>query len=395
MKKRILVNWALPVGVWLAAALIGTTFSYDFRAHIGKPMAWMEIARVYVVAYFIWGAIFTPIVVWLCKRFVIEKRNWSSMIGLHVLFSIVIAGCNALLRAPLHRFVYPSEPPHPHSDLFRNYFLANAYDDMWMYWVVAAFAFGFMYYRKYKEREVQAVQLESQLTKARLEMLKMQLQPHFLFNTLHSVSALMRRDVDSAERVIAQLSDLLRISLESAEQQEITLKKELDFLEGYLDIEQTRFRDRLKVEYYIDSDCLDACVPNMLLQPIAENAVRHGIAPHSKPGVIEISARREGQTLRLSVRDNGKGIGPDGPKRKGVGLANTRERLEQHFPGRYKFELVDVPTGGLAVNVLIPFSTEQAAISEPSLVTKRAVDRPIAMQSAVGNIYDHTSLDRG
>jgi two-component system LytT family sensor kinase len=395
MKKRLLLNWALPVAVWLAAALIGTTFSYDFRVHIGRPMAWLEVARVYFVAYFIWGAIFTPIVVWLCKRFVIEKRNWSSMMGLHVLFSIVVAGCNALIRAPLHRFVYPSEPQHTHSDLFRNYFLANAYDDMWMYWVVAAIAFGFMYYRKYKEREVQAVQLEAQLTRARLEMLKMQLQPHFLFNTLHSVSALMRKDVDGAERVIAQLSDLLRISLESADQQEITLKKELEFLEGYLDIEQTRFRDRLKVEYYIDSDCLDACVPNMLLQPIVENAVRHGIAPHSKPGVIEISARREGHSLRMSVTDNGKGMGADGPKRKGLGLANTRERLQQHFPGRYKLELVDVPTGGLAVNVLIPFSTEQATNSEPNLVTNYIADRPIAQQSAVGNIYDHTSLDRG
>ena len=395
MKKRLLLNWALPVAVWLAAALIGTTFSYDFRVHIGRPMAWLEVARVYFVAYFIWGAIFTPIVVWLCKRFVIEKRNWSSMMGLHVLFSIVVAGSNALIRAPLHRFVYPSEPQHTHSDLFRNYFLANAYDDMWMYWVVAAIAFGFMYYRKYKEREVQAVQLGAQLTKARLEMLKMQLQPHFLFNTLHSVSALMRKDVDGAERVIAQLSDLLRISLESADQQEIPLKKELEFLEGYLDIEQTRFRDRLKVEYYIDSDCLDACVPNMVLQPIVENAVRHGIAPHSKPGVIEISARREGHSLRMSVTDNGKGMGADGPKRKGLGLANTRERLQQHFPGQYKLELVDVPTGGLAVNVLIPFSTEQATNSEPSLVTNYIADRPIAKQSAVGNIYDHTSLDRG
>lgn len=395
MKKRILVNWALPLGIWLVAAVIGTTFSYDFRMHIGKPMPWVEIARVYVVAYFIWGAIFTPVVVWLCKRFMIEKRNWPSMFGLHTLFSIVVAGCNALLRAPLHRFVYPNEPQHTHTDLFRNYFLANAYDDMWMYWVVAAIAFGLMYYRKYKEREMQTIQLESQLTKARLEALKMQLQPHFLFNTLHSVSALMRRDVDSAERVIAQLSDLLRISLESAEQQEITLEKELEFLGRYLDIEQTRFRDRLKVEYYIDADCLDATVPNMLLQPIVENAVRHGIAPHSKPGIIEISARREGNSLRMSVRDNGKGIDPNGPKRKGVGLANTRERLKQHFAERYKFELEDIPSGGLAVNVLIPFTTEQPANSEIGLVTNSAVDRPMVKQSALGEIYDHTSLDRG
>ncbi len=394
MNRRWFVNWVLAILVWLAAAAIGTMFSYDFRVHMGKPVPWTDVARIYFVAYFIWGAVFTPIVVALCKRFFIERRNWAGMVVLHTVFSIAIAACNATLRLPLHRFVYPNEAPHSAKEMLRGYFLANAYDDMWMYWVVAAIAFGFMYYEKYKEREMKAVQLESQLTKARLQMLKIQLQPHFLFNTLHSISALMRRDVDSAERVLTQLSDLLRITLDSAGEQEISLEKELEFIERYLQIEQTRFRDRLKVEYNIDDDCLDASVPNMLLQPLVENAVRHGIAPHSRPGLIEISARREGTHLRLSVRDNGDGLPKDRPQRSGVGLPNTRERLTQLYGADQEMEIGNSPEGGLAVNVLIPFKTDRAAESDSGLITTEGVVRPIESTHRFGGVYEHPGIDR-
>lgn len=395
MTKRWLINWALVVMVWMAAATVGTTFSYDFRAHIGKPAPWLAIARVYFVAYFIWGAIFSPVVFALCRRFMIEKRNWVRMVPAHLLFSIVIACCNALLRLPLHSFVYPNEPPHTSSSqVFRNYFFANAYDDMWMYWVVAGISFGLMYYQKYKEREVSAIHLESQLTRARLDMLKMQLQPHFLFNTLHSISALMRRDVDAAERVITQLSDLLRITLDSAGQQEISLEQELEFLDRYLEIEKTRFQDRLTVEYYIDNDCLDASVPNMILQPLVENAVRHGIAPHSRAGVIEITARRESGHLRLSVRDNGNGLGPEEPRRAGLGLANTRERLKQLFAENHKLEFENIPTGGLAVNVLIPFRTELPQNLERTLITVPDSGRQMDTKDRLGETYDHSGADR-
>ena len=393
MNKKWFVNWALAIMVWLAAAMIGTTFSYDFRAHMGKPTPWLDIARIYFSAYIIWGAIFTPIVVALCRRFLIEKRNWVRMIALHTCFAVVLAGCNAVLRLPLHRFVYPNEPPHPRSEMLRGYFLANAYDDLWMYWVVAAITFGLMYYRKYKEREVRALQLEAQLSNARLQMLKIQLQPHFLFNTLHSFSALMRRDVDSAERVLTQLSDLLRITLDSAGEQEIRLEKELEFIERYLEIEQTRFRDRLRVEYFIDDDCLDACVPNMLLQPLVENAVRHGVAPHSRPGVIEISARREAGLLRLSVRDNGDGLSKEKPTRAGVGLANTRERLKQMFGDEQTLECVNSPMGGMAVNVQIPFRTELMVEAERNLITTQEVVRPMESKNRLGEIYEHPGVD--
>ena len=195
--------------------------------------------------------------------------------------------------------------------------------------------------------------LEKRLVEARLQALQMQLIPHFLFNTLHAISALMHQDVEAADRMITRLSELLRHALESTDQQEAPLREEIDFLKRYLEIEETRFGDRLKIELNIPPDTEDLLVPNLALQPLVENAIQHGIEPHARPGRVTISARRDGANLLLEVRDTGNGA-PAGSWREGVGLTNTRSRLRQLYGDRQTFELGSAPGGGFLASIRLP-----------------------------------------
>jgi LytS/YehU family sensor histidine kinase len=213
------------------------------------------------------------------------------------------------------------------------------------------------YYRKYRERELTTSKLEARLAQSRLQVLKGQLQPHFLFNTLNAISELIYRDREAAEQMIGNLSDLLRMSFEKLEVQEIPLKQELEFLKKYLEIEQMRFHDRLLVEMNISPDTLDACVPNMILQPLVENAIKHGIAPRSEGGKIEIAAQLVNDKLELSVADNGIGVPLNDIENisEGVGLSNTRRRLKHLYGNGHEFNLTPIEMSGFQVNLTIPF----------------------------------------
>jgi LytS/YehU family sensor histidine kinase len=234
------------------------------------------------------------------------------------------------------------------------------------YCAILCISLALDYYRRYRERELRAYQLEARLAQAQLQVLKMQLHPHFLFNTLHAISTLMHRDVEAADRMIARLSDLLRISLETVGVQEVPLKQELELLEKYLEIEQTRFQERLGVKLEIEPETLDARVPNLILQPLVENAIRHGIIPRATPGLIEIHARRDNGTLQLEVRDNGRGLpaAEEGTMKEGLGLSNTRARLKQLYGAEHRFSLCNNPAGGLVVSLTIPFSEESKVHDE-------------------------------
>ena len=190
-------------------------------------------------------------------------------------------------------------------------------------------------------------------------MLEMQLQPHFLFNTLHAISTLMHRDVQGADRMMSRLSDLLRLTLDNGDEQEVPLKKELEFLEGYLEIEQIRFQDRLTIKRDVDPEVLDARVPNLILQPLVENAIRHGIEPRLGPGVVEISCHRSNGRLEIRIRDNGPGIpkASQGRFKEGIGLSNTRARLEQLYSKSFHFNLETPANHGLSVTLSIPYQT--------------------------------------
>ena len=227
-----------------------------------------------------------------------------------------------------------------------------------VYLAVVAVIWGLTHREGLRRHELAASRLEGQLAQANLRMLKMQLQPHFLFNALNAVSALMHRDVDAADRMIAQLSDLLRLSLEKDERHQVRLDAELDFLHRYLAIEQIRFHDRLQVEIDVSPACLGAQVPRLILQPLVENAIRHGIAMRSAAGRLHISARRRDGRLALTVADDGPGLTPGRPLRPGVGLANTQARLDQLYGDDCSLELVNAEEGGLEVRLDVPFETE-------------------------------------
>ena len=216
-------------------------------------------------------------------------------------------------------------------------------------------------------------QLETQLAQAQLQALKMQLHPHFLFNTLNSVSELMHQDVNTAERVITRLSDLLRMALENIGVQEVPLRQELDFVQGYLDIEQLRFQDRLHVDLDIAPETLDCRVPNLLLQPIVENAIRHGTAKSAGQGLIRIFTRKISDRLLIVVSDNGPGLATNGNGKTsaanfGIGLSTTRGRLEFLYGKEQTFVLNNLPEGGLEVRISLPWHFEpvaQPTVREP------------------------------
>jgi len=227
-----------------------------------------------------------------------------------------------------------------------------------LYWIVLLASYAADRQRRLRERELASAQLETQLAQADLQALKMQLHPHFLFNALHTIGALVRTaDRENAVRVVAQLGELLRRLLEGASQQQVSLEQEVSFIRSYLEIEQIRFRDRLKVTFDVPADLLPAVVPHLVLQPLVENAIRHGIAPHSSAGLVSISARRVDHHLELLVRDDGPGLdGADGrSEHTGIGLSNTRARLQRLYGTDYRLDMANAPGGGLEARLVIPF----------------------------------------
>jgi len=219
-------------------------------------------------------------------------------------------------------------------------------------------AIGF--YHRFRERQLAAIQLETQLARAQVDALRMQLNPHFLFNAMNSIAMLIRhQERDEAVRTVAGLSDLLRYVLEDTREQEVSLRQELEFVQRYLSIEEVRFRDRLEIRIDAEPDTMDALVPNLILQPLVENAIRHGIAKRSAARLVTVSTRRSDGELVLEVADDGPGLAKapstDG---NGVGLSNTQERLKQLYGARQTFDIANAPSQGTVVRLTLPFHTE-------------------------------------
>jgi LytS/YehU family sensor histidine kinase len=221
------------------------------------------------------------------------------------------------------------------------------------YWIIVAIEGTTNYYERYGREQLRSSQLQAQLAEAHLRTLQMQLQPHFMFNALNSLSDLVISEPKAALRLIARLGDFLRLTLQNSNAQWVSLRREVDFLDAYLEIERVRFADRLQVVFEIDPESLDAEVPNLILQPLVENAVRHGVASHIGPALIRLSAKRRGETLRIEVRDNGPGM-PDSV-REGLGIRNTRERLQQTYGSRYSFVLDNQGDGGVVAMCELPY----------------------------------------
>jgi LytS/YehU family sensor histidine kinase len=223
-----------------------------------------------------------------------------------------------------------------------------------VYSLLLGVGYALVYARQLHERELREAQLETELLSAHLNVLKMQLQPHFLFNTLNSISSLMYADVGAADRMVARLADFLRQTLRTLDTQEVTLQEEMNFLTLYLDIERTRLRDRLEIWLDVDEGARVALVPHLILQPLVENAIRHAIAPRVEGGSVTILAKRHGDRLQLVVRDDGPGL-QSSPNTAGLGLQNTRQRLQHLYPGTHRFSIRNGPDGGAEVDVEIPY----------------------------------------
>jgi two-component system LytT family sensor kinase len=312
------------------------------------------------------SAIFTFLILRLARTFRFDRQKWPRSLLVHLPASFAIAAimtaCHLTLDANFDQQFGKVAFTHFPARVF-----VNIDKNLIVYWLIIWASHAMNYYKRYRESELQASQLSAQLAEAQLQALKMQLHPHFLFNTLHSISSLLSRDTEAARRMIARLGDFLRLTLENNGAQEVLLREELDFLRCYLDIEGIRFYDRLTVRMEIEPQTLSSRVPNLILQPIVENAIRHGIAPRSTPGLLEIKASRKGETLRLEVRDDGPGmpveIGANRIGRRGIGLSNTQNRLRQLYGSEANFELANDARGGLLVLLEIPFHREDASHS--------------------------------
>ena len=309
-------------------------------------------------ACYLW-ALATPLVLWLARRYRIERHNWMRRLLLHLLISIGLVSVILVVNYPI--FAYILGWPVTWFMLFR-FFYVNL--DQWLliYWVILFMSHAFNYYNNFRKGELKASELRTQLVQSQLEALKMQVHPHFLFNTLHSISAMLSKDTEGARKMITRLGDFLRLTLENSGSMEVTLKQEIEFLNGYLEIERIRFQGRLTTDIRVDPEVLDVPVPNLILQPIVENAMRHAIG-NSTAGRVEVVAAPRNGVVRIEVRDNGPGIHADrlidARRGKGLGLANTQARLEGLYGDAASFELSNNPSGGLIVILEIPRDSDK------------------------------------
>jgi LytS/YehU family sensor histidine kinase len=298
----------------------------------------------------------------MARRYRFERHTVIRSASMHALGVIVFVFAHAVLatasRIVVMKLLAGREVEWWRA--FRELFFLNFDWEMMTYWAVIGLSNAIDFRRESQERALTAAQLQTRLVEAQLQALQRQIHPHFLFNTLNTISALMHRDTDAADAMLAKLSDLLRLTLNRIGTQQVTLKEEVDFLEKYLDIERTRYGDRLQVHFEVDPAALDAAVPNLLLQPLVENALRHGIGPKVVGGRIDIIVSREGDRLTLVVRDDGYGMSAEelNALNTGVGLRNTRSRLEHMYGDRHRFEFHSGPGGGLEVVIEIPVSVE-------------------------------------
>ena len=386
-------DWLKPTLVVLAVIVgLGSLLAAQLSL-----TGYMSIAEAFGTTLPMWlpWMVFAPVTVWLAFRFPLERRCWKTSLAVHLLAcALVIAGNQMAMRhfiphprsggpppempppempppempplempppektgrppreSPLGW--QPGDPARPGGPAF-----AHVFVDWLIYGILLSLCQTVASSRRARDRELRAVTAEGALARARLSALRMQLNPHFLFNSLNGIATLVHTDPHAADDMIANLSELLRLSLDTSGEQEIPLLRELEFLQRYLDIEQARFGNRLHVVRDIAVNTLVACVPTLLLQPIVENAIRHGIERVTTPGTVTLSARREGDRLFLEVSDNGAGLTVQ--PAEGIGLANTRARLRALYGDAHECVIRNRATGGCSVEIRIPFHDEPTA----------------------------------
>ncbi|MEO6996030.1 MAG: histidine kinase [Lacunisphaera sp.] len=345
------------LGAWAFWTLVGLAFASQFYLSstlLGRSVTWGQAISYSLADWYVWAVLSVPILAF-ARRFPPEDGARWRAAGIHLVAALVVSLFYVGLRAlvgQVHSLII--HEPVTFLEIFRPLLVKTFPFNLLIYGVIISVSHAIDYYRKYHERTVRNLELEKHLAEARLQALLRQLKPHFLFNTLNGIASLMHSDVHAADKMLVRLGELLRITMSHPGQQLTRLSEEISFIEKYLEIERIRFRDRLTVEFEIEPATLDAEVPSLILQPLVENAIRHGIEPHVRTGRVVLSARRTDGFVELTVRDNGAGQPPGGFTREGIGVGNTRARLRELYGDRHRFELANHPDGGLVVRVTIP-----------------------------------------
>ncbi|HVL68703.1 MAG TPA: sensor histidine kinase [Vicinamibacterales bacterium] len=365
-RPRYGVPWAFVLLVATLLGFVSSMLAWQLTVTLEHTATYFRWLVVLNCAYWYTWALFTPAIAWLSQRFRFERQGLLRAIAVHLPAVTVFSLAHIAAMQAAQWWLVTSE-----GGVFswwteaQRAALVNLDWEMMTYWTIVGLSHALFYYRESRERALRASQLETRLVEAQLKTLQQQLHPHFLFNTLNSISVLMHRDVAAADRTLIRLSDLLRLTLERLGEQEGTLEEELDFIRKYLDIERTRFADRLVVRFDVHPDATDALVPTLLLQPLVENAIKHGVARKAGVGHIDITARREHDKLLVEVRDDGVGLSEDAltALHKGIGVSTTRARLQHQFGADYRFEFHRLAQG-VAVVVAVPWRTRGAQANE-------------------------------
>lgn len=337
----------IGVAAWLVITLSFAIPEYILSHVLGRPQSWPRVVAGVGPHFAMWG-LFALLVVFCVSRFPIEAGH-----RLRALFYVTLGFALYLADGAISSEILPRilSDPQLTASVMRMLFIRAFYQDMLLFWMIVAAAHLVRFERTRAE-------LQREFADAQLRALRTQIQPHFLFNTLNSISELLHRDAEAADRMIVSLSDLLRRTLDAGETHELALRDELQLLDRYLSIQQVRFSDSVTIERDIDPATLDARVPTLFLQPLVENAFRHGLAKHRKDGRLSIRSVRDGERVVIDIRDNGAGLATSWSE--GIGLRNTRVRLGQLYGDAHELRIANADDGGVEVRVVIPYRTVSA-----------------------------------
>ncbi len=353
-------EWLIVFGVSTGIGLLFVFQNYVGMSQESPQYKWNELVVGLLSYWYVWVLLF-PFIVWMARRYPLEAGPSARSLRWHIPAFVFVPVLHIAIYALFLHAVDGDERPYLKTSIML--MKSGLFFRYLTYAFLLATSYSIDYYRHYKERELRTSRLEAKLVEAQLQALKSQIHPHFLFNTLNAISSLMHKDVEAADEAISRLADLLRATLEANGAQEVTLRQELDLLKQYIEIEKLRLGERLIVAMDVQPDAHEAMVPNLLLQPIVENAIRYGVATQSRTGTVTVSARCADKRLEICVSDDGPGL-PEHFE-EGIGLGNSKARLRQLYGMNQSFLMTEGPSGGVRVTLQIPLRNE---LNEPSAV---------------------------
>jgi two-component system, LytTR family, sensor kinase len=352
-------SWRIKEWLIIFGAFTGVGLLFVFQTYVGMAQestehyGWGDLLAGLLSYWYVWCLLF-PFIVWLSRRYPLEAGPTAKSLRIHIPAFLLIPIIHIAIYAAFLHAVDGDQKPYlstsiwlMKSGLFLRYLT---------YALLLATSYTIDYYRHFRERELRTSRLEAKLVEAQLQALRNQIHPHFLFNTLNAISSLMHKNVEAADEAISRLADILRATLEANGTQEVTLRQELTLLTQYIEIEKLRLGERLIVTMAIEEESYDAMVPNLLLQPIVENAIRYGVATQSRTGTVRIGARRRGESLEVEISNDGPGL-PDQVE-EGIGIRNTKARLRQLYGTKQSFLMTGGSEGGVRVTLQVPLRTE-------------------------------------